>query len=45
MANRLEKFSQLCEEMRLGPAFRTEFSKMRKIAPRLRDAGLNPDKI
>jgi len=34
-----------CEEVGIGPAFGTEFAKMRKIAPRLIKAGLDPDKI
>jgi hypothetical protein len=36
---------QFCSELGLGAAWGTEFSKMKKIAPRLRAAGLSPDKI
>lgn len=36
---------EFCEALGIGPAFGTEFAKMRKIAPRLREAGLNPAKI
>lgn len=36
---------EFCEKLDVGQAWGTEFSKMRKIAPRLRAAGLNPDKI
>jgi hypothetical protein len=34
-----------CEALGIGPAFGTEFAKMRKIAPRLISAGLNAEKI
>jgi hypothetical protein len=36
---------EFCEELGIGPAFGTEFAKMRKIAPRLRNAGLDPNRI
>jgi hypothetical protein len=36
---------EFCELMDIGPAFGTEFSKMRKIAARLRKAGLDPSKL
>jgi hypothetical protein len=36
---------EFCEEVGIGPAFGTEFAKMRKIAPRLRRAGLDPSRI
>lgn len=36
---------EFCEALELGPSFGTEFAKMRKIAPRLKDAGLNPAKL
>lgn len=36
---------EFCEELGIGPAFGTEFLKMKKIAPRLRAAGLDPQKI
>ncbi|MEJ0028658.1 MAG: hypothetical protein WDN01_21750 [Rhizomicrobium sp.] len=36
---------EFCTAMDIGPAFGTEFTKMRKIAPRLIKAGLNPNKI
>ena len=36
---------EFCEALEIGPAFGTEFSKMRKIAPRLIAAGLDPSKI
>ncbi len=36
---------EFCEEVGLGAAFGTEFLKMRKIASRLRRAGLNPELI
>ena len=43
----LEKVSgrEFCEELELSPAWGVEFTKMRKIADRLRQAGLDPDKI
>jgi len=34
-----------CAALGLGPAWGTEFSKMKKIAPRLRAAGLDPARI
>jgi hypothetical protein len=34
-----------CAALDLGPAWGTEYSKMKKIAPRLRAAGLNPEKL
>lgn len=36
---------EFCEALEIGPAFGTEFSKMKKIAPRLIAAGLDPSKI
>lgn len=36
---------EFCEALEIGPAFGTEFSKMRKIAERLRNAGLDVSKI
>jgi hypothetical protein len=36
---------EFCEELGLKPAWGTEFSKMRKIAARLRAAGLEPERI
>jgi hypothetical protein len=36
---------EFCEELGIGPSFGTEFAKMRKIAARLRNAGLDPSKI
>jgi hypothetical protein len=36
---------EFCEGLGVGPSFGTEFAKMRKIAPRLRKAGLDPMKI
>lgn len=36
---------EFCEKLDLRPAWGTEFSKMRKIASRLRDAGLDPARI
>ncbi len=36
---------EFCEEVGIGPAFGTEFAKMKKIAPRLRNAGLDPSRI
>ncbi len=36
---------EFCAGLGLEPAWGTEFSKMKKIAARLRDAGLDPDKI
>jgi hypothetical protein len=36
---------EFCEKLDLKPAWGTEFAKMKKIAPRLRGAGLNPELI
>jgi hypothetical protein len=36
---------EFCEALRIGNAFGTEFAKMRKIAARLQQAGLDVDKI
>ena len=36
---------EFCEAMEIGPAFGTEFSKMRKISERLKKAGLDVTKI
>jgi len=36
---------EFCEALGIGPAFGTEFSKMRKIAPRLVKAGLDVRRI
>jgi hypothetical protein len=36
---------EFCAQVGLGPSFGTEFAKMRKIAPRLKKAGLDPSKI
>ena len=36
---------EFCAGLGIGPSFGTEFSKMRKIAPRLLKAGLDPTKI
>ena len=36
---------EFCEELGISPAFGTEFLKMKKIASRLRLAGLDPLKI
>ncbi|PZU67334.1 MAG: transcription factor [Sphingobium sp.] len=36
---------EFCERLELGNAWGTEFAKMRKIAPRLKAAGLNIEKI
>jgi len=36
---------EFCEKLGLKPAWGTEFAKMRKISGRLRDAGLNPERI
>lgn len=46
-AHLLENVSgkEFCAALGLGPAWGTEFSKMKKIAPRLRTAGMNPTKI
>ncbi|MBZ9898639.1 hypothetical protein LB545_30480 [Mesorhizobium sp. BR1-1-6] len=46
-ANVLEGLTgrEFCEAVGLSPAFGTEFAKMRKIAGRLIDAGLDVDRI
>ena len=46
-ADLLEDISgkEFCEKLDLKPAWGTEFAKMRKIAGRLRDAGLQPERI
>jgi hypothetical protein len=36
---------EFCEAMDLNPSFGTEFAKMRKIAGRLRKAGMDPAKL
>lgn len=36
---------EFCEAVGLSASFGTEFAKMRKIAPRLKNAGLNAGKI
>ncbi|MGN6534592.1 MAG: HTH-like domain-containing protein [Mesorhizobium sp.] len=36
---------EFCEKMDLRPAWGTEFTKMKKIAGRLREAGLDPHRI
>lgn len=36
---------EFCEELGLRPAWGVEFTKMRKIASRLREAGLDPKKL
>jgi len=36
---------EFCEGIGVGPSFGTEFSKMRKIAARLRNAGLDTSKL
>jgi hypothetical protein len=36
---------EFCEGLEIGPSFGTEFAKMRKIAGRLRKAGLDPARI
>lgn len=36
---------KFCAELDLGGAWGTEFTKMKKIALRLREAGLDPEKI
>jgi hypothetical protein len=36
---------EFCRALGIGEAYGTEFAKMRKIAPRLRRAGLDPGKI
>ena len=46
-AHLLENVSgkDFCAGLDLKPAWGTEFAKMKKIAPRLRAAGLRPEKI
>jgi hypothetical protein len=39
------KGKDFCEELGIGKSFGTEFSKMKKIAKRLKDAGLDTEKI
>jgi hypothetical protein len=36
---------EFCANLDIPPSFGTEFSKMKKIAGRLRKAGLDPDRI
>ena len=36
---------EFCEQVGIGPSFGTEFAKMRKIAARLKKAGLDTAKI
>jgi hypothetical protein len=36
---------EFCDALGIGKSFATEFAKMRKIAPRLRAAGLDADRI
>lgn len=36
---------EFCENMDLKPSWGVEFAKMKKIASRLREADLNPEKI
>ena len=36
---------EFCEALEIGPSFGTEFAKMKKIAPRLKKAGLDVNKI
>src|ERR1700749_2779896 len=36
---------EFCEELGIGSSFGTEFAKMRKIVPRLRSAGLHPNRL
>jgi hypothetical protein len=36
---------EFCEKLGLGPAWGTEYAKMRKISIRLRKAGLVPERI
>ncbi|MEZ0002924.1 HTH-like domain-containing protein [Sinorhizobium fredii] len=36
---------EFCEKLDLGAAWGTEYTKMKKIAQRLRDAGLQPELI
>lgn len=46
-ADQLENVTgkEFCAELAIGKSFGTEFSKMKKIAPRLKEAGLNTEKI
>jgi hypothetical protein len=46
-AHRLESVSgrELCEGLGLKPSWGVEFSKMKKLAPRLRAAGMDPAKL
>ena len=39
------KGREFCDALGIGPSFATEFSQMRKIAPRLRDAGLVVERL
>lgn len=36
---------EFCEALEIGPSFGTEFAKMKKIAPRLKKAGLDVNTI
>lgn len=36
---------EFCEALGIGDSFGTEFAKMRKIAPRLKAAGLNVERL
>ena len=36
---------EFCEALDIGISFGSEYTKMRKIAGRLREAGLEPDRI
>jgi hypothetical protein len=36
---------EFCAQLNLGAAWGTEFAKMKKISARLRNAGLEPEKI
>jgi hypothetical protein len=36
---------EFCEALRIGDSFKTEFAKMRKISARLKQAGLDPNRI
>lgn len=36
---------EFCEALEIGPSFGTEFAKMKKIAPRLKKAGLDVNSI
>lgn len=36
---------EFCEALGIGLSFGTEFAKMRKIAPRLKAAGLNVERL